>query len=105
MDTENKIGLSRDKLVSDLRIVVRDAEELLRNTGEHADEHFKVAKEKIEASMKNAKEKLKDASEVAKEKSKKAAETTDIYVKDHPWQAVGLSAAVGVILGFLIARK
>ena len=39
------------------------------------------------------------------EKSKAAAKATDTYVKDNPWKAVGIGAAVGVVLGMLINRR
>ncbi|MBS1169584.1 MAG: hypothetical protein H6R01_502 [Burkholderiaceae bacterium] len=105
MDATEKIAQSRDKLISDLRIVVRDAEELLANTGEQAGEGYKIAKAKIEASLQTAKEELARVQDTALVRVKEAATTTDEYVKAHPWQAVGFGAALGVILGFLISRK
>ncbi len=39
------------------------------------------------------------------ERSKEAARATDEYVHDHPWQAVGVAAGVGFLLGMLIARR
>ena len=38
MNEADKIGQSRDKLMSDLRVVIRDAEELLAHTGQQAGE-------------------------------------------------------------------
>ena len=35
----------------------------------------------------------------------KAAAATDEYVNAQPWTAVGISAAVGLILGLLLARR
>lgn len=105
MNEADKIGQSRDKLMSDLRVVIRDAEELLAHTGQQAGEGFKAAKAKIETSLKSAKEELAAAQDVVVAKSKVAAQTTDEYVKAHPWQAVGMAAAIGVILGFLISPR
>ncbi len=105
MSASDKVSESRDKLMSDLRIVIRDTEDLLANTGQQAGEGFKAAKAKIEASLAAAKDELAVAQEVVVVKAKEAAKTTDEYVKAHPWQAVGFGAAVGVILGFLISRK
>ena len=105
MDASEKMAQSRDKLMADLRVVIRDTEELLANTGQQAGEGYKAAKEKIEASLKVAKAELAVAQDTVIVKAKEAVETTDLYVKEHPWQAVGLSAAVGVILGFLISRR
>lgn len=105
MNATDKVGQSRDKLMADLRAVIRDTEELLANTGQQAGEGFKHAKAKIEASLEAAKEELAVAQEVVVAKTKEAVQTTDEYVKAHPWQAVGTAAALGVILGFLISRK
>lgn len=105
MEATDKLSQSRDKLMSDLRIVIRDTEELLANTGEQANEGFKVAKAKIEASLATAKAELAVAQDAAAAKAKVVAQSTDEYVKAHPWQAVGFGAALGVILGFLISRK
>ena len=105
MESEIKIGQSKDRLMADLRAVVRDAEELLEVAGHEAGEGLKVAKAKMEASLKSAKEELEYAEGVALAKAKEAARSTEAYVKEHPWQSVGMAAAVGVILGFLISRK
>lgn len=105
MEAAEKIAQSRDKLMSDLRIVIRDTEELLANTGEQAGEGYKVARAKIEASLQAAKSELAVVQDTVVYKAKEVALTTDEYVKAHPWQAVGLGAALGVILGFLISRK
>jgi ElaB/YqjD/DUF883 family membrane-anchored ribosome-binding protein len=105
MEAASKVGQSRDKLMADLRVVIRDAEELLANTGQQAGEGFKAAKAKIESSLKAAKDELAYAQGVVVAKTKEAARTTDEYVQEHPWKAVGMAAAVGVIIGFLISRK
>ncbi len=105
MQASDKLGQSRDKLMADLKVVIRDAEELLANTGQQAGEGFKVAKAKFEDSLKVAKMELASAQDLVMAKSKEAVQSADQYVKENPWQAVGMGAALGVILGFLISRK
>ena len=34
-----------------------------------------------------------------------AADVTDKYVHDNPWQAIGVAAGVGFLLGLLIGRR
>ena len=53
--------VSKDKLVADLKIVVADAEELLRATASQAGEKVSVARERIQASLANARVKLVEA--------------------------------------------
>ena len=96
---------SKDKLVADLKVVVADAEELLRATASQAGEKVTAARARIEASLASAKIKLSDAERAALEKAKEAAKVTDEYVHDHPWHAVGIAAGVGLVLGLLIGRR
>ena len=41
----------------------------------------------------------------AEEMLKRAARVTDDYVHDNPWQAIGIAAAVGVLVGLLMNRR
>ena len=96
---------SKDKLVADLKIVVADAEELLRATASQAGEKVSAARERIQASLANAKVKLSEAERAALEQAKQAAKEADEYVHEHPWKAVGIAAAAGLVLGLLIGRR
>jgi ElaB/YqjD/DUF883 family membrane-anchored ribosome-binding protein len=96
---------SKDKLVADLKIVVADAEELLRATATQAGEKVSAARERIQASLASAKVKLTEAEHAAIEKAKLAAKEADEFVHDHPWKAVGIAAGVGLVLGLLIGRR
>ena len=97
--------VSKEKLVADLKVVVADAEELLRATASAAGEKTAVARERIQASLATARVKLADAERVLADKSKVAAKATDEYVHEHPWQAVGIAAGIGFLLGLLIGRR
>ena len=96
---------TKDKLVSDLKVLSGDTEELLRATAGQAGEKIATARERIQASLAVYKEKLIDAEQAMMERTKEAARATDEYVHDHPWQAVGVAAGIGVLLGMLIARR
>jgi len=96
---------SKEKLVADLKVVVADAEELLRATASQAGEKVSAARERIQASLAAAKVKLTDAERAALERAKEAAKVTDEYVHDHPWHAVGIAAGIGLVLGLLIGRR
>jgi ElaB/YqjD/DUF883 family membrane-anchored ribosome-binding protein len=97
--------VSKEKLVADLKVVVADAEELLRATASQAGEKVSAARERIQASLASAKVKLSDAERALLEKTKEAAKVTDEFVQDNPWRAVGIAAAAGLVLGVLISRR
>ena len=49
--------------------------------------------------------KLAEAERAVLDKTKLAAKATDEYVHEHPWQAVGVAAVIGLLLGALITRR
>lgn len=99
------VDVNRDKLVADMRVVIADAEELLRATAGQAGEKVAAARTKIQDSLTTAKAKLEQLSEASAERAKAAAHATDDYVRDHPWHSVGIAALVGLVLGTLISRR
>lgn len=96
--------VSKEKLMRDLRVVVTDAEELLRATAGQAGEKVAVARERIQENLAAAKARLVVAEEAVLAKTKQAARATDEYVHENPWRAVGIGAGVGLIIGMLISR-
>jgi ElaB/YqjD/DUF883 family membrane-anchored ribosome-binding protein len=99
------IADSKDKLMEDLRLVVADAEELLRATANQAGEGASAARSRIQESLQVVKARLDSAEDAVIERTRQAAKDADQYVHDNPWQAIGISACVGAIVGMLIARR
>jgi len=96
---------SKEKLVADFKVVVADAEALLRATASDAGEKVVAAREKIQSSLAEARVQLAQAEAAIIDKTRQAARVTDEYVHDNPWKAVGISACAGLVIGVLIARR
>ncbi len=103
MSTETAV--TREKLAADLRAVIGDTEELLKATAGQAGEKVAAARARAEETLRDAKARLVAIGEAGAEKAKAAAKATDTYVHDNPWQAVGVAAAVGFLLGWVLGRK
>lgn len=103
--THLTIATSKDKLIDDLQMVMADAEALLQATASQAGEAAVAARARIQKSLQVAKERLVDAEEVVIERTKEAAKVTDEYVHENPWKAIGVTAALGLIAGMLIAKR
>ena len=99
------MDVSKDKLVADLKVVVADAEELLKATASQAGEKVAAAREKIGESLREAKYQLSRAEEAIIDRTKQAARATDDYVHENPWRAVGVAAGIGLVIGLLIGRR
>jgi ElaB/YqjD/DUF883 family membrane-anchored ribosome-binding protein len=100
-----KTEITTDKLMEDLRLVVSDAEELVRATAGQAGEKVSNARARAEESIRAAKAGIADAGQVAAEHTREAAKAADDYVRENPWAAVGIAAGVGILIGVLISRK
>jgi len=104
MSTE-QYSTGRDKLIDSLKHLIKDAEDLLKNTGQQADSGYQSARARFESTLQNAKSGLDAAQEKVAARAKGAAETTDRYVQENPWQAMGIGAIAGILVGLLIGRK
>jgi len=98
-------AVNKDKLVQDLKVVVADAEDLLRATASQAGDKVSAVRERVQESLHRAKIKLAEAEDVLIDSGKQAARVTDEYVHDHPWRAVGIAAGIGLLIGLLIGRR
>jgi len=93
--------VTTEKLMADLRAVVRDAEELLQATAGQAGARVEELRARAEESIGAARARLEQAGDSARE----AAREIDEQVRRNPWAAVGLAAAAGLLLGLLLGRK
>lgn len=98
-NSNQQAAITRDKLVDDVKILTKDVQELLKATASVVGEKAAEARVKVEESLKVAQDKLSVAHETAKAKGKEAITATDEYVRDNPWNAVGIAAGVGFLLG------
>jgi ElaB/YqjD/DUF883 family membrane-anchored ribosome-binding protein len=97
--------MPKDKLMADLRLVVADAEELLRSTASQAGEKAAAARARLQESLQSARERLSSAEAAVVERTKQAVQVTDQYVHDNPWKSIGVAFSVGIIIGMLIGRR
>ena len=96
---------SKEKLVSDMKVVVSDAEEILRATTGVAGDKIGELRERIAERLRDAKVRIADAEDMLVDRTKAAARATDDSVNDNPWRAVGIAAGVGLLLGIIIGRR
>jgi len=96
---------TKGKLVDDFKSIVSDADDLLQATAKVSGEGFNLARAQFAEKLKTAKVRLADAEQLVVDKAKQAATATDDYVKGNPWTSVGIAAGVGILIGFLIAKR
>lgn len=96
---------TKENLVKDLKSVVADADDLLKEVANSTAEEFAAARMKFEAKLGAAKSRLNDARIAVARKAGSAADATNEYVRENPWKVVVGAAAVGLITAFLLRRR
>jgi len=94
-----------EKLVSDIKVLVSDTEELVKATVAQAGEKIVEIRNRAQVAANNLKPQLVKLEAVVVDKTKATATAADTYVSENPWIAIGISAGVGLIIGLLIGRR
>lgn len=97
--------VTKDKLIADTRLVIADAEELLKATAGQAGDKMAELRAKTADRIAGLKIKLAEAETAVMEKAKQSCRAADDYVQDNPWQAVGVAVGVGFLFGLLVGRR
>ena len=97
--------VTKEQLIADFKVVIADAEALLKATANQGGEKLTEVRAKAEESLRIAKAGIADAQSALLVKAKAAAQATDAYVHTYPWQAIGAVAGVSLVIGILIGRR
>jgi ElaB/YqjD/DUF883 family membrane-anchored ribosome-binding protein len=101
MTTEAK-PVTKEQLIAEFNTVVKETEQLLKSVATAGGERAGDLRGSVEQSLAMAKERLRELQQAATDKAQAAVESTDEYVRDNPWQAVGIAAGVGALVGVVI---
>lgn len=94
-----------EQVAEDLRRLARDLEALLQATTGQTGEKLERLRAQATESLHQARERLAHAEEAAVREIRDAAASVDEHVRERPWQAVGIAAGVGLLIGLLIGRR
>src|ERR1700712_1779637 len=61
-------------------------------------------KAKVKIALAAAKSALSDGATQVRTQARQATKTTDTYVRDNPWQVVGIAALIGLAVGIVASR-
>lgn len=96
---------SVEKLVTDFQTLVANAESILLTTADDAGEKAAATRARVRETLAQAREQIERVEEKVLFEAKVAAREADRFVRERPWQAVGIAAAVGLVIGVLVSRK
>jgi ElaB/YqjD/DUF883 family membrane-anchored ribosome-binding protein len=92
-------------LRQDVRNVVHDTEQLLKAAARNGDDGLAELRGRLELQLRHLRAELGDLEAGALQRARAAAQNADQTVRAHPYGAIGLAAAAGLLVGFLAARR
>jgi ElaB/YqjD/DUF883 family membrane-anchored ribosome-binding protein len=97
--------INSENLIGDFKALMADAEDLIKATAGHEDGSLGAIRSKALDALNNAKESLSSVEGTVTEKAKVVAERADDFVHRKPWEAVGVAAGLGLLIGLFIRRR
>jgi ElaB/YqjD/DUF883 family membrane-anchored ribosome-binding protein len=109
METGQKVGRAirngGDGKPDEWRRLVADVEDLVKKVANVDDEEIAEIRSKVEDTLARAKSSAVSSVAAVRGRAEEATEATDEYVHENPWAAIGIAAAVGIIIGFVASRR
>jgi ElaB/YqjD/DUF883 family membrane-anchored ribosome-binding protein len=93
--------VSTDKLVTDLKRVVQDSQELLHASAGAVGDKTHDLRERLGRTLQSARATCRRLEDKAVE----GAKATDKVIRTHPYQAIGVGVGLGLLIGALVARR
>jgi ElaB/YqjD/DUF883 family membrane-anchored ribosome-binding protein len=96
---------NQNAIARDIQNVVSDAQDLLKTVQTEGESKLGDVKVKVQQQLDSARQMLGQLQTTVQDGAKVAIDSTDAYVRSNPWRAIGVSAALGALIGFLAARR
>jgi ElaB/YqjD/DUF883 family membrane-anchored ribosome-binding protein len=97
---------------SEIKNLIADVEDLMARIADLKDADVVRVRGKVQRAVDATKQSLAEGAEAIRQgadamrqHAQDVASTTDDYVRNSPWQAVGIAALVGAVVGILATRR
>jgi ElaB/YqjD/DUF883 family membrane-anchored ribosome-binding protein len=87
------------------RSLVADVEDLVKKVANVDDAEIAEIRGKVEDTLAKAKSAAGEGADALRARAGEASEATDEYVRENPWAAIGIAAAIGIVIGFVAGRR
>jgi ElaB/YqjD/DUF883 family membrane-anchored ribosome-binding protein len=90
---------------SEIKDLIADIEDLISQISDIKDADVVRVRNKVQTAVSAAKQSLSAGRDTLRRQAKQVAATTDDYVRGSPWQALGIAALMGAVIGVLASRR
>ena len=93
-----------DDLAHNLRRMVEETESFLQTAAQAGDGKFEGTRGQLAAQVRHMRRQLDELEDNAIHKARHAARVADQTIHGHPYGAIGVGVAIGLLIGFLATR-
>jgi ElaB/YqjD/DUF883 family membrane-anchored ribosome-binding protein len=104
-DLHDEKQAGAESLIGEFKALMADAEALIKATEDHPGATINSIRNKALETLAGAKESISSVEGQLLNKAKLAAEGADDFVHRNPWEAVGVAAGLGLLIGLFIGRR
>jgi ElaB/YqjD/DUF883 family membrane-anchored ribosome-binding protein len=111
-DLSDGVGEIKAAASGEIKNLIADVEDLMARIADLKDADVVRVRGKVQRAVDATKQSLADGADAIRQQAQNirqqaqdAASTADDYVRDSPWQAVGIAALVGAVVGILATRR
>jgi ElaB/YqjD/DUF883 family membrane-anchored ribosome-binding protein len=105
MNTAATVADAKQGLANNLRRMVEEADHLLASAADTGDQAFDAVRDQFSEQVRQMRAQLDDLEDAALYRARRAARAANHTVHEHPYGAMGVAAAVGLLIGFLASRR
>jgi ElaB/YqjD/DUF883 family membrane-anchored ribosome-binding protein len=89
----------------EIKNLISDVEDLMARIADLKDADVVRVRGKVQRAVDATKQTLSESAETIRRQAQNVASTADDYVRESPWQAIGIAALVGAVVGILATRR
>lgn len=103
--SNDSVDTGQEQLIADFKVVMDDAEALLKATAHQGDAKIEAVRAKATESLRKVGAQLAASQANLLASGRKAVTATDVYVRENPWAALGVAGGIGLVFGLLLRRR
>lgn len=92
---------ANERLAADIKVLARDAEELLKATAGEAGEKFKEIRVRLSKALESA----RTTCENLQDQTAETAKAADQAIREHPYESIAIAFGVGALIGVFLGRR
>jgi ElaB/YqjD/DUF883 family membrane-anchored ribosome-binding protein len=104
-DLSDGVNDIKNAASGEVKNLIADVEDLMARIADLKDADVVKVRNKVQRAIDSTKQSLADGADAIRQRAQDVASTADDYVHESPWQAIGIAALVGAVVGILATRR